>query len=38
MGAGCGRCPNNCEIICVYSSGKFIDAWGSRCERGAVQR
>jgi len=34
--AGCGRCPNNCEIICVYRDGKLIDAWGNRCERGAV--
>ncbi len=34
--AGCGRCPNNCEIICVYSSDQLIDAWGNRCERGAV--
>jgi len=34
--ASCGRCPNNCEIICVYRDGKLIDAWGNRCERGAV--
>ena len=34
--AGCGQCPNNCEIICVYSSDQLIDAWGNRCERGAV--
>ena len=34
--ASCGRCPNNCEIICVYSGDKLIDAWGNRCERGAV--
>ena len=36
--AGCGRCPNNCEIICVYSGGRLIDAWGNRCERGAIQK
>ena len=34
--AGCGRCSNNCEIICVYRDGQLIDAWGNRCERGAV--
>ena len=34
--AGCGRCPNNCEIICVYSGDRLIDAWGNRCERGAI--
>ncbi len=33
--AGCGRCSNNCEIICVYRDGKMIDFWGNRCERGA---
>jgi len=36
--AGCGRCPNNCEIICVYQDGKLIDSWGNRCERGAIAR
>lgn len=35
--AGCGRCSNNCEIICVYRNGKLIDSWGNRCERGAVR-
>jgi len=35
--AGCGRCPNNCEIICVYQNDKLIDAWGNRCERGAIK-
>ena len=34
--AGCGRCSNNCEIICVYRDGVLIDSWGNRCERGAV--
>ncbi|MGN1002871.1 MAG: acyl-CoA dehydratase activase [Oscillospiraceae bacterium] len=34
--ASCGRCPNNCEIICVYQDGKLIDAWGNRCERGSI--
>ena len=34
----CGRCPNNCEIICVFRDGKLIDSWGNRCERGEVKR
>ena len=34
--AGCSRCTNNCEIICVYRNGELIDAWGNRCERGNV--
>ncbi|MCD7769348.1 MAG: acyl-CoA dehydratase activase [Oscillospiraceae bacterium] len=33
--ANCGRCSNNCEIICVYRDGKLIDSWGNRCDRGA---
>lgn len=32
----CGRCPNNCEIICVYRDNQLIDHWGNRCERGAA--
>lgn len=35
--AGCGRCSNNCEIICVYRDGRLIDAWGNRCDRGAIK-
>lgn len=35
--ASCGRCPNNCEIICVYAGDQLIDSWGNRCERGAIQ-
>lgn len=34
--AFCGRCSNNCEILCVYRGDDLIDAWGNRCERGAV--
>jgi len=34
--ANCGRCSNNCEIICVYRDGVLIDSWGNRCERGAI--
>ena len=33
--AGCGKCSNQCEIICVYRGDELIDAWGNRCERGA---
>ena len=36
--AGCGKCSNQCEIICVYRGDELIDAWGNRCERGAVAR
>lgn len=32
----CGRCPNNCEIICVYRDDKLIDAWGNRCDKGQI--
>lgn len=34
--ASCGRCPNNCEIVCVYRNEELIDSWGNRCERGAI--
>lgn len=34
--ASCGKCSNNCEIICVYKNSKLIDAWGNRCERGHI--
>ncbi len=37
-GVTCGRCANNCEIICVYEGSNLIDAWGNKCERGAVSR
>ncbi len=33
----CQKCPNNCEIICVYRDKDLIDSWGNRCERGAVK-
>jgi len=35
-GMECPNCPNHCEIIMVYKDGKLIDAWGNRCEIGAV--
>ncbi|MCD8018599.1 MAG: acyl-CoA dehydratase activase [Clostridiales bacterium] len=34
--AKCGRCSNNCEIVCVYRDNQMIDAWGNRCEKGDV--
>lgn len=34
--ASCGRCSNNCEIICVYREDMLIDSWGNRCERGSI--
>lgn len=34
--AHCGRCSNNCEIICVFCNEKLIDSWGNRCEKGAI--
>ena len=33
----CGKCANHCEIICVYREKELIDAWGNRCDRGAVR-
>lgn len=33
-GRDCDMCANNCEIVCVTSNGKFLDAWGNRCEAG----
>lgn len=33
----CGKCANHCEIICVYKNDEIIDAWGNRCEKGAVK-
>ncbi|MCQ2452198.1 MAG: acyl-CoA dehydratase activase [Oscillospiraceae bacterium] len=35
--ASCGRCSNNCEIICVYRGDELIDSWGNRCERGSIR-
>ncbi len=33
----CGKCSNNCEIICVSRNGVLIDSWGNRCERGDIR-
>ncbi|MGI6324655.1 MAG: acyl-CoA dehydratase activase [Bacilli bacterium] len=35
-GIECRRCPNQCEIICVYGDNKLIDAWGNKCENGSL--
>lgn len=32
----CGRCSNNCEIMCVYRNNTLIDSWGNRCEKGEL--
>ena len=32
----CGKCPNNCEIMCIKKNNKIIDSWGNRCERGKI--
>jgi predicted CoA-substrate-specific enzyme activase len=37
-GIECGKCANNCEIICIYRENELIDAWGNKCEKGAVTR
>ena len=34
----CGKCPNNCEIICVKENGRLIDSYGNRCERGVISK
>ncbi len=33
----CPKCPNHCEIVCVYKDDKLIDSWGNRCDRGAIR-
>lgn len=35
-GYECPKCANHCEIICVYKENKLIDAWGNKCDNGAV--
>lgn len=37
-GVECGKCANNCEIICIYREKELIDAWGNKCEKGAIHR
>lgn len=36
-GVECQGCPNNCEVICVYRNEELIDAWGNKCDKGAVR-
>lgn len=33
----CRKCPNHCEIVCVYKDDDLIDSWGNRCENGALK-
>ena len=33
-GTECTKCPNNCEIICVYKDKCLLDSWGNKCDRG----
>ena len=33
----CSKCANHCEVIYVYKDGTLIDAWGNRCDKGAVK-
>ena len=35
-GVECVKCPNNCEIICVYKNEELLDSWGNKCEQGIV--
>ncbi len=34
----CGKCPNNCEIICITKDDDLIDSWGNKCERGTIKK
>lgn len=33
----CQKCPNHCEIVCVYRDDDLIDSWGNRCDKGALK-
>ena len=33
----CQKCANHCEIVCVYKDDTLIDAWGNRCDKGAIK-
>lgn len=37
-GVECGKCSNNCEILCVYKDNELIDSWGNKCENGTVRK
>lgn len=34
----CGKCPNNCEVVCITKDDKLIDSWGNKCENGAIKK
>lgn len=34
----CPKCPNHCEVICIRKNKELLDAWGNRCERGAITK
>lgn len=36
-GVECQGCANNCEVICIYRNEELIDAWGNKCDKGAVR-
>lgn len=36
-GLECKGCANNCERICIYKDGELIDAWGNKCDKGAIK-
>ncbi len=36
-GIECKGCTNNCERICIYKDGELIDAWGNKCDKGAIK-
>ncbi|MFV0274989.1 MAG: acyl-CoA dehydratase activase [Bacilli bacterium] len=33
-GIECNKCPNRCEIICIYKDNKLVDTWGNKCSKG----
>ena len=35
-GVECGRCANNCEVVCVYKEDGLIDFWGNKCDKGSI--
>lgn len=35
-GYECKKCPNHCEIITIRKDKRIIDAWGNKCEKGAL--
>lgn len=35
-GTECNKCPNHCEIITIRKNHQFVDAWGNRCDAGAI--